>query len=107
VTIPSQSILEGFLKGESLPDPRSLSEMAHKVLPTFSLKGSRHQTFLARTCKVCDKTTTTDSEWERHLASRRHAKALYGKSKRERGEARRQEQRSAEKRDLVDNLIKD
>jgi tRNA dimethylallyltransferase len=107
VTIPSQSILEDFLKGESLPDPRSLSEMAHKVLPTFSPKGSRHQTFLARTCKVCDKTTTTDNEWERHLASRRHAKALYGKSKRERGEARRQEQRSAEKRDLVDNLIKD
>jgi tRNA dimethylallyltransferase len=107
VTIPSQSILEDFLKGESLPDPRSLSEMAHKVLPTFSLKGSRHQTFLARTCKVCDKTTTTDREWERHLASRRHAKALYGKSKRERGEARRQEQRSAEKQDLVDNLLKD
>ena len=107
VTIPSQSILEDFLKGESLPDPRSLSEMARKVLPTFSLKGSRHQTFLARTCKVCDKTTTTDREWERHLASRRHAKALYGKSKRERGEARRQEQRSAEKQDLVDNLLKD
>lgn len=107
VMIPSQSILEDFLKGESLPDPRSLSEMAHKVLPAFSLKGSRHQTFLARTCEVCDKTATTDSEWERHLASRRHAKALYGKSKRERGEARRQEQRSAEKRDLVDNLIKD
>jgi tRNA dimethylallyltransferase len=107
VTIPSQSILEGFLKGEGLPDARSLSEMAHKVLPTFSLKGSRHQTFLARTCKVCDKTTTTDREWERHLASRRHAKALYGKSKRERGEARRQEQRSVEQRDLVDNLVKD
>jgi tRNA dimethylallyltransferase len=107
VTIPSQSILEDFLKGESLPDPRSLSDIARKVLPTFSLKGSRHQTFLARTCKVCDKTTTTDREWERHLASRRHAKALYGKSKRERGEARRQEQRSAEKQDLVDNLIKD
>lgn len=107
VTIPSQSILEDFLKGESLPDPRSLSDMARKVLPTFSLKGSRHQSFLARTCKVCDKTTTTDREWERHLASRRHAKALYGKSKRERGEARRQEQRSAEKQDLVDNLLKD
>jgi tRNA dimethylallyltransferase len=106
VTIPSQSILGDFLKGESLPDPRSLSEMAHKVLPTFSLKGSRHQTFLARTCDVCDKTATTDREWERHLASRRHAKALYGKSKRERGEARRQEQPSVEQRDLADNLIK-
>jgi hypothetical protein len=83
-----------------------LSEMAQKVLPTFSPKGSRHQTFLTRTCEVCDKTTTTDREWEHHLASRRHAKALYGKSKRERGEARRRE-RSVEQRDLVDTPVKD
>jgi tRNA dimethylallyltransferase len=97
VKVPSESIVGGFLKGGTLPDPSSLSELAGKVLPKFSFKGSRHQTFLARTCDVCNKTMTTDLAWERHLTSRRHSKAVYGKSKRDRGDARRQEMlRSAE-----------
>ena len=108
VTLPSQAIVEEFLKGQSLPDPSSLSEMAEKVLPTISLNDSRHQTFLARTCEVCNKTAATDLEWQRHLASRRHSKALYGKSKRDQEEARRQEvQRSAEQRELIDHLVED
>jgi tRNA dimethylallyltransferase len=106
VKIPSQSIAEEFLKGERLPEPPSLSDMAEKVLPNFSLKGSRHQTFLARTCEVCNKTMTTDLDWERHLASRRHSKALYGKSKRDQGDARCQEvQRPVGQGFLVDHAV--
>ena len=108
VTVPSQIIVEKFLNGESLPEPSSLSELAEKVLPTVSLDGSRHQTFLARTCEVCNKTTATDLEWQRHLASRRHSKALYGKAKRERGEVRLQEvQGAAEQPESIDDLKKD
>jgi tRNA dimethylallyltransferase len=108
VKFPSQSILEGFLKGETLPGPPTLSELAERVLPKFSLEGSRQQTFLARTCEVCNKTMTTDLAWERHLASRRHSKALHSKSKRDRGHARRQEVlRSAEQRDLIDHLVEE
>lgn len=87
VVLPSQLIVESFLKGETLPDPPSLSELAEKVLSKLALKETSHQTFLARTCDVCNKTMTTDLAWERHLASRRHSKALYGKSKRERDDA--------------------
>ena len=104
VTVPSHSIVEKFLKGESLPEPSSLSEVAATVLRTTSVDGNRHQTFLARTCEVCNKTTATDLDWQRHLASRKHSKALYGKAKRERGEARRQQiQSCAEERELVDD----
>jgi tRNA dimethylallyltransferase len=99
----SQCIVEGFLKGGTLPDPPSLSELAAKVLPKLSLKESRHQTFMARTCEVCHKTMTTDLAWECHLASRRHSKALYSKSKREQAAARPQEvRRSTGIGDLVD-----
>ena len=108
VTVPSHSVVEKFLNGESLPEPSSLSKVAEKVLPTTSLDGNRHQTFLARTCEVCNKTTATDLDWQRHLASRKHSKALYGKAKRDRGEARRQQvQRSAEEGKLVVDLGRD
>lgn len=91
VAVPSQSIVEKFLKGERLPEPPSLSEMAQNVLPNFSLDSNRHQTFLARTCEVCNKTMTTDLEWERHIASRRHRKALSGRARRQQAEANGQE----------------
>ena len=91
VTKPSQEIVEAFLSGHSLLDPLSLSKLAQTSLLRTSPNGSRHQTFLSRTCEVCNKTMITDLEWELHLKSNRHKKALYGKTKRERGEARRKE----------------
>jgi tRNA dimethylallyltransferase len=102
VRAPSQCIVEGFLKGETLPDPPSLSGFAEKILPKFPLKESRHQTFMARTCEVCHKTMTTDLAWESHLTSRRHHKALDGKLKREKAAAGPQDgRRSTETEDLA------
>ena len=91
VTKPSQEIFEAFLSGQNLPDPLSLSELAQTSLLKTSPNGSRHQIFLSRTCEVCNKTMVTDLEWKLHLTSNRHKKVLYGKTKRERGEARRKE----------------
>ena len=84
VTETACRLATSFLAGDALPEPRSLSTLAEECLPELGDDLNQRQAFSARTCEVCNKVMMTEGEWQRHLASNRHKKALFGTSKRER-----------------------
>ena len=81
---PAQDLSERFLCGEPLPEPASLSEAAKKMLAS---KGNdisqRRDLWLRRTCNVCGVTSVTAADWEKHIKSRGHCKAIASNAKRE------------------------
>lgn len=88
VSDPSQRIAKAFLLGVPLPDPSSLSSLANTVLASSrqrSVKGQR----LVRECSICQKVMMTEHEWEVHLTSTGHKRAIQGKRRRAENESRR------------------
>ena len=83
ITIPSRKLVQKFLDGASLPDPSTLSPLAYDVLPKAGEE--RRQTIELRKCDLCDKILMTEGEWEGHLTSRRHKKAMVASGMRGRG----------------------
>ena len=68
---PAEALVTAFLKGDGLPEGKTLSVMAAAVLSQIDdgvASGDRE----ARTCEVCNKTLMTEKEWECHLVSRIH-----------------------------------
>ncbi|KIW27478.1 tRNA dimethylallyltransferase [Cladophialophora immunda] len=75
VTEPAQALVDSFLKGNELPEAKSLSIMAARVFSQIEeddIDDARE----ARTCQVCQKTLMTGKEWRGHLASRSHKKLV-------------------------------
>ncbi|KAK5193019.1 tRNA dimethylallyltransferase, mitochondrial [Exophiala xenobiotica] len=81
VAAQAQRLVRSFLVGEELPDHKSLSELAAKMLSADEQPPGTNR--VARTCDTCDKTLMTDKEWHGHLASRGHKKAVAAQRKRE------------------------
>ncbi|KIW97394.1 tRNA dimethylallyltransferase [Cladophialophora bantiana CBS 173.52] len=75
VTEPTQAIVNPFLKGHKLPEAKSLSLMAEKVLSQIE-QDDMNDVREARTCQLCQKTLMTEKEWRAHLASRSHKKLV-------------------------------
>lgn len=68
---PAARLTRMFLAGERLPLPRSLSDIAERLLVT-----SEKQDHLARYCQLCDKTIMSDKQWDLHVNSKKHTSAL-------------------------------
>ncbi|EXJ72458.1 uncharacterized protein A1O5_04962 [Cladophialophora psammophila CBS 110553] len=75
VTEPAQAIVKAFLKEYELPEAKSLSLMAEKVLSQIE-EDDINDVRKARTCQLCQKTLMTEKEWRAHLASRSHKKVV-------------------------------
>ena len=68
-------IADSFLKGDTIPEPNSLSSTAQELL------GAEGKEIMsARYCKDCDKTLMTESTWTKHLNSKKHKKAATPKT---------------------------
>jgi tRNA dimethylallyltransferase len=81
---PAQDLTEKFLSGEPLPEPTSLSEAAKEMLtPKKDDISQRRDLWLRRTCNVCGVTSVTAADWEKHIKSRGHHKAIASNAKRE------------------------
>jgi tRNA dimethylallyltransferase len=89
VSDTSERIAEAFLKGNSLPEPGSLSSLADAVLAS-SRGGSVKVQRLVRECSICQKVMMTEHEWKVHLNGTGHKRAIQGKRRRAENESRRQ-----------------
>ena len=67
----AKNIVAAFLKRDELPDPRSLSDTAKKMLVI-----EEEERKLARYCEVCEKTLMSESEWIKHQKSKGHRSAM-------------------------------
>ncbi|KAI1622971.1 tRNA delta(2)-isopentenylpyrophosphate transferase [Exophiala viscosa] len=82
VSEPAQRLVQSFLNDDELPDHRSLSTMAGKLL-TAADQSNTKSNRVAKTCDICEKTMLTDKEWHLHLGSRGHKKIVAATRKRE------------------------
>ncbi|MCJ1424908.1 hypothetical protein MMC29_002796 [Sticta canariensis] len=64
-------ITEMFLRGDTLPLPKTISKTAEQMLVAKE-KGD----FYARYCNFCDKTLMTGAQWIGHVKSKRHRNAV-------------------------------
>lgn len=64
-------ITEMFLRGDTLPLPKTISKTAGQMLLARE-KGD----FYARYCDFCDKTLMTGAQWAGHVKSKRHLSAF-------------------------------
>lgn len=78
---PANKVVGAFLNGDSLPDPRSVSDLAHRMLPVPEEQAQ--PTRLARRCEMCDKVLMTDVEWNRHFLSRGHKNTAAARRRRD------------------------
>lgn len=88
------NVVRRFLAGEELPRPEEVVDGVRDVLVMGNDAG---ETKDVRTCERCGVTVATVKDWERHLVSTKHRRAL----KRERETARR----TAAKREGVEEKV--
>jgi tRNA dimethylallyltransferase len=81
----ASDIAAKFIRGEELPDPRSLSPEAGVMLEPkgADLSHSRDQ-WERQSCETCGVTAVTKELWEQHTRSHRHCKTLARRSRNER-----------------------
>ena len=82
---PASGYVRAFLTDSNLPDPREESQLAQEVLQPkrdYDLS-QRQDLWKTRTCTACNVTAVTDSEWEKHVKSQGHRKALKSQQKRD------------------------
>jgi len=75
---PALSLTERFLHSRSLPNPASLSAAAEEMLTPkrhFDMS-QRRDLWQRRTCEACDAVFVTESDWEHHLRSKGHKRAV-------------------------------
>ncbi|KAF2462174.1 IPP transferase-domain-containing protein [Lineolata rhizophorae] len=73
-----------FLKGEKLPSPSSISETAAELLmPKRDDISQRRDLWIRRTCEVCGVTAVIQNDWDLHIKSQSHRRAVKAKTKRE------------------------
>lgn len=100
ITEPSERLVHVFLNEESLPDPKSLSELARTTLVAREAQAQHDTNGLPKcvTCEVCNKTMVNEEQWKVHMNGQSHKKAVRGAQRRaERDEfLRKQEAQNAE-----------
>jgi tRNA dimethylallyltransferase len=85
VELVSERLTKAFLEGTELPAPITLSEAAGELL---AAKGTRNMSqdrtgWLRNECETCGTTTVTREQWQTHMTSNRHKKAVSGAARRE------------------------
>lgn len=80
---PAEGLVNAFLSSNELPNPKTLSEMANKMLLKAENHTLENDDREARFCDVCNKTLMTEKEWKGHLASRSHKKTVAWQRKRQ------------------------
>lgn len=87
---PACDVVGKFLHAEQLPDPTTISDAASEYL---ALKrddiGKNRNLWLRQTCEVCDVTSVTAADWDKHVKSHGHKKAVSAKAKRDQAAQRR------------------
>lgn len=71
VDAPAHDLTRGFLHGDDLPSPNSISAAAETMLAT-----TERPELYARRCSVCDKTMMSEGEWIGHVKGRKHQSAV-------------------------------
>jgi tRNA dimethylallyltransferase len=78
VSGPAIDIVYKLLAKEELPVPRDMSPAATEFLTpkqTFEF-GDRRDLWIRQICELCNMTAVTDEQWQRHLKSRAHRRAV-------------------------------
>ncbi|KAL4944722.1 hypothetical protein BDV06DRAFT_220014 [Aspergillus oleicola] len=99
VTEPSESLVESLLNEETLPDPKSFSELAKTTLEAYGskLKPIDPGTMKTITCDVCHKTVANEEQWQIHLKGSGHRRVMKRRAqKRARDEYLQKRQGSSE-----------
>ena len=78
---PAIEIAAKFLRGEPLPAPAEMSELASQVLIKASEEPPK-QIPCKKTCEVCGTTVLTEAAWTKHIAGAAHRRVLRRKKRR-------------------------
>ena len=70
------SLLAKHLAHQPLPRPEDLSDTAREVLAEQLERSNRPETTCNKTCEVCEKEFRIEEQWQKHLKSKKHQKAV-------------------------------
>ena len=100
------TITKQFLSGEPLPAPSTLSATAAEVLSRDRKHdlGQRPDLWVRRTCDTCDLVFVIENDWNMHIKSRAHRRALGARKKQDRAQNAPRRDRGAAQTDVVDVL---
>lgn len=78
VSGPAIDIVRKYLAKEKLPSPQEISSAANELLaPKQSFEFSdRRDLWIRQTCQLCNMIAVTDEQWQRHIKSRGHRRAV-------------------------------
>lgn len=105
VTEPTERIVQAFLRGDDLPDPKTLSLLAEETLKEREQNHPTGTTTLPAvalrqiTCDLCKRTMAGQDQWDIHIRSSNHRRALKAAAKRERDREYLRNRASAEQVD--------
>ncbi|KAF5861479.1 hypothetical protein ETB97_012883 [Aspergillus alliaceus] len=97
ITEPSELLTQALLKGESAPDPKSLSKLASTILGAKEAQSQKDAGSSAKcfTCGICRKTMVNEEQWHIHLNGHSHKRVLKAIAKRAEREEFLQERRES------------
>lgn len=77
---PSEKLVQCLLRDESGPDPKSLSELARITLEAKESQPQKETEEVLKciTCETCNKTMAGEEQWNIHITSHSHKRALKG-----------------------------
>lgn len=72
VTDMAVTLTQGFLSGEDMPAPQSISDTARDVFKAAAASSSLQDTRCRKYCKFCGATLLTEDSWQKHVRGRAH-----------------------------------
>lgn len=99
-------VTDRFLSGKTLPDPTELSDEARNMLTPrrdYDL-AQRPDLWLKKTCEVCGTIAVNENDWNLHVKSRAHRRAVGVKKKRENAQDTSARDNKDAHEDLIDVL---
>lgn len=106
VVLPALQVTKQFLSGHTLPAPSSLSATASEMLTpkrSYDL-GQRPDLWQKKTCDTCGIIAVTENDWNLHIKSRAHRRAVGIEKKQKNNDKGVGESRKALQADVVDLL---
>ncbi|PYH98907.1 tRNA isopentenyltransferase [Aspergillus ellipticus CBS 707.79] len=78
ITDPSELVVRTLLDDGPAPDPKSLSELARRILGAIKTEPQSELTFMTKcfTCDTCRKTMMGEEQWQIHIKGNVHKRAL-------------------------------
>ena len=77
------NVTQAYLAGQALPDPRGLSGTAASLLSSAA-EPTTAESFVIKTCDMCELTIATSQDWDNHIKGKRHKAILRRQRKRAR-----------------------